>query len=126
MFITDWKMTCGEYKDLTCSAPCTMYSVLLEHKLIEDPFYGLNEEKATKLSEMDCVFEAEFAVDDTMLEKEYADLTFLGLDTICRTELNGTELDSVKNMHRAYTYDVKNLLKAGTNKIELYFLFQQY
>ena len=121
MFITDWKMTCGEYKDLPCSAPCTMYGVLLEHKLIEDPFYGMNEEKTTKLSELDCVFESEFNLDDSMLEKEYAELTFLGLDTICSIQINGNEIDCVKNMHTAYTYEVKHLLKVGTNKIVLSF-----
>ena len=121
MYLKDWKMTYGEYKNLTCSAPCTMYGVLLEHKLIEDPFYGLNEKKATKLSEQDCMFETEFFVDNTMLENEYAELTFLGLDTICRIELNGVELDLVKNMHRAYTYNVKKFLNTGKNNIVLYF-----
>ena len=57
MVLNNWKMTCGEYKDLECSAPCSMYSVLLEHELIEDPFYGINEEKATLLSDLDCIFE---------------------------------------------------------------------
>ena len=99
MLLKDWKMTFGEYNKLACSAPCTMYGVLLEHNIIEDPFYRLNEEKATKLSEKDCMFETEFFVDAAMLENEYAELTFLGLDTICRIELNGVELDFVKNMH---------------------------
>lgn len=121
MFINDWKMTFGDYKDLYCSVPCTMYSVLLEHKLIEDPFYGLNEEKATKLSEIDCTFESEFNIEASEIGREYAELTFLGLDTICSIRINGIEIDSVKNMHRAYTYDVKKLLKAGRNKIELCF-----
>jgi len=121
MFIKEWKLTCGEYKNLPCSAPCTMYGVLLEHNLIPDPFYGLNEEKVTLLSDMDCTFESEFDADDSMLDKDYAELTFLGLDTICSIWINGVEVDSVKNMHTAYTYDVKNLLKSGKNRIVLNF-----
>lgn len=121
MFIKDWKMTCGEYKNLSCSVPCTMYGVLLEHGLIEDPFYGLNEKDVTKLSDMECTFESEFIIDESMLEKDYAELTFLGLDTICTIRLNETEIDRVKNMHVAYTYDVRKLLRAGTNKIVLKF-----
>ena len=121
MFINNWKMTCGEYKDLSCSAPCTMYGVLLEHKLIDDPFYGLNEIEATKLSELDCIFESEFDIEASMLEKEYAELTFLGLDTICSIQINGVEIDNVKNMHTAYTYEIKHLLKVGTNRIVLNF-----
>ena len=40
---------------------------------------------------------------------------------ICRISLNGRELDRVKNMHRAYTYDVKELLRPGKNTLRLEF-----
>lgn len=121
MYLTEWKMTYEQYKDLPCTAPCTMYGVLLEHKLTDDPFYGLNEREYAKLSEKDCIFESEFEVDEKMLENEYVELTFLGLDTICEITLNGTLLDKVENMHRAYTYDVKELITVGKNKLKLYF-----
>ncbi|MBO7148738.1 MAG: glycoside hydrolase family 2 protein [Clostridia bacterium] len=121
MYLTKWKMTYGTHKDLPCTAPCSMYSVLLDHKIIDDPFYGLNERKYMHLSENGCRFECRFDVDRDLLSKEYIELTFLGLDTICDITLNGTSLDSVRNMHRAYTYDVKALLKEGNNIIELDF-----
>lgn len=121
MKLTNWKMTYEEHKNLDCTAPCSMYSVLLDHKLIDDPFYGLNEREYQHLSGKDCRFECEFQVDADTLAKEYNELTFLGLDTICDIYLNGTLLDSIMNMHRAYTYDVKPQLKLGTNKLELSF-----
>ncbi len=121
MYLTEWKMTYEEHKNLACTAPCSMYSVLLENKLIDDPFYGLNEREYMHLSEKDCKFECEFEVDETVLSKEYLELTFLGLDTICAITLNGTLLDNTMNMHRAYTYDVKHLLQSGKNRIELDF-----
>ena len=40
MIIDNWKMDYESYKGLECKAPCTMYGVLLEHGIIEDPFYG--------------------------------------------------------------------------------------
>ena len=109
MFLENWKMTYEGHENLSCNAPCSMYSVLFEHGIIDDPFYGLNEREYMKLSEKDCKFECEFEVTKDMLSKEYLELTFLGLDTICDITLNGTPLDSVKNMHRAYTYSVKEL-----------------
>lgn len=121
MKLTNWKMTFDGHKNLSCTAPCSMYSVLLDHKIIDDPFYGLNEREYQHLSKKDCKFECEFDVDSETLAKEYNELNFLGLDTICDIYLNGTLLDSVMNMHRKYTYDVKSLLKNGTNKLELYF-----
>ena len=98
-----------------------MYSVLYEHKIIDDPFYGLNERDYMHLSEKDCKFACEFETTEDMLSKEHLELTFLGLDTLCDIRLNGNFLDSVKNMHRAYTYSVNGLLKVGLNRIELDF-----
>lgn len=37
MEIKNWKMTYEGHKDLPCQVPCSMYSVLLEHGIIEDP-----------------------------------------------------------------------------------------
>ena len=62
MYLTDWRMNYEEHTGLACKAPCSMYGVLLDHGLIEDPFYGLNEQAATRLSDKDCVFETEFSV----------------------------------------------------------------
>ena len=121
MILNNWKMTCGEYKDLECLAPCSMYSVLLEHKLIEDPFYGINEEKVTALSELDCIFETEFILKEETLEREYIELKLSGIDTICDIIVNGNIIDSVKNMHREYVYNVKNYVVKGKNIVRLEF-----
>ena len=121
MYLIDWKMTYENHKDLPCKAPCTMYSVLLENGIIDNPFYGLNEAELTKLSEKGCVFECDFEVDEAILSKEYVELSFLGLDTICTIFVNGKLIDNVKNMHRMYRYDVKETLHKGTNKVKLEF-----
>ncbi len=121
MKLTNWKMTYEEHKNLTCTVPCSMYSVLLDHKIIDDPFYGLNEREYWHLSDKGCKFSCEFDVDENTLAKEYLELTFLGLDTICEITLNGNLLDNTMNMHRAYTYDVKHLVSVGKNVIELDF-----
>jgi len=121
MKLTNWKMTYEEHKNLECTAPCSMYSVLLDHKIIDDPFYGLNEREYMHLSDKGCKFECDFDVDEYTLSKEYIELTFLGLDTICEITLNGRLVDNTMNMHRAYTYDVKQLLKAGKNTLVLDF-----
>lgn len=120
MYLSDWNMI-YDHKELPCRAPCSMYSVLYEHKLIDDPFYGLNERDYMHLSEKNCKFTCEFEVTPDLCAKEHLELTFLGLDTLCDITLNGSSLDSVKNMHRAYTYSVKDQLTIGSNKIELDF-----
>ncbi len=113
-------MDFGDYSGLHCSAPCDMYSVLLEHGYISDPYYGANEEGLYDLSRQDCVFYSEFILDDNELGRDKIELTFYGLDTICDIYFNGTLLDSVMNMHRMYEYDIKALAKRK-NEIRLEF-----
>ena len=121
MKIQNWTMYFKDYEPLSCTAPCTMYSVLLEHDKIPDPFYGLNERELQHLGEKDCTFEAVFIPEDEILARDYVELIFHGLDTICHIYLNGTRLDKVKNMHRTYAYDVKELLHQGENTLRLEF-----
>ena len=121
MEIKNWTMEYPGTEDLVCIAPCTMYSVLLENGKIPDPFYGMNDKKLTALADADCSFEAVFDTEEGMLSKDFAELTFYGLDTLCTITLNGRILDSVRNMHRAYTYEVKALLKERGNILRLDF-----
>ncbi len=118
MFIKDWKMDFDKYTGLSCTVPCDMYSILYDHGYIDDPYYGTNEEGLTALSRKDSVFYSEFFLNEDELNCEKIDLTFFGIDTICDIYFNGTLLDSVKNMHRMYEYDVKTLAKE-TNEIRL-------
>ena len=118
MKITSWKMDFLDYKGISCTIPTDMYSVLFENGYISDPYYGTNEEKLTPLSENDVTFYSEFSLDKKSLESRYKYLTFYGIDTICDIYLNGTPLDSVKNMHRKYEYEVGALLKEK-NEIRL-------
>ena len=122
LIIENFKMSYGEHKNLECKVPCSMYSVLLEHNIIKDPFYGLNELELTSLSDNDCIFEADFLADDKMLEKEFVELKFFGLDTICEIYLNNAKIGKVKNMHREYLFDIKDKLKKGKNYLKLKFL----
>ena len=120
MLIQDWKMNFNGETDILCKAPCSMYSVLKETGKIADPFYGTNELELRHLSEQDCTFHTSFEVDDEMLSRDYVELFFHGLDTICDIYLNEKKLDHVMNMHRTYVYDVKKLL-GKINSIRLEF-----
>lgn len=120
MIIKDWKMNFDGCKGLECTIPCDMYSVLFAHGKISDPYYGLNELDLTDLSRKDCTFYSEFILTRDELLREKIELSFYGLDTICDIYFNGTLLDSVKNCHRLYEYDIKSLAKEN-NEIRLEF-----
>lgn len=121
MKIQSWTMEYDAYEPLACQAPCTMYSVLLEHGKIPDPFYGTNERELRHLGEKDCAFTAVFTPEEGLARKEHVELTFHGLDTLCAITLNGHRLGRVKNMHRTYVFDVKDQLLPGENTLRLEF-----
>lgn len=121
MLLNNWKMNYRDYKNLACTVPCSMYSVLLEHELIPDPFYGMNDRVLRDYSLYGCSFTTEFDVTEENLNKEYNFLKFNGLDTICTITLNGEIIGKTKNMHRRYAFDVKSLLKKSGNIITLEF-----
>lgn len=121
MYISQWKLNYENYSNLPCTAPCSMYSVLLEHGLIKDPFFGLNELELAALSDRDCEFTSVFEIDEESFGREHKELVFYGLDTICAIYLNGHLLDRVDDMHITYTYDVNDYLIAGENVIILKF-----
>lgn len=120
MLLKNWEMT-YDGETLDCEAPCSLYGVLYANGKIPDPFYGMNERELGSLSDKGCLFSSVFDVTAEMLGREYAELEFFGLDTICKITLNGTVLADVKNMHRAYRFDVKNLLREGENRVDLEF-----
>ena len=120
MIICDWKMDFCEHLGLSCSVPCDMYSVLFAHGKIPDPYYGTNEALLTDLSRHDCTFYSDFSLTKGELARGRIELSFYGLDTICDIYFNGTLLDSVKNCHRLYEYDIKALAREN-NEIRLEF-----
>lgn len=121
MNIRNWVMEYDQMEPLPCVSPCTLYSVLLDHDKIPDPFYGTNERELRHLGEKDCAFTARFTPGEDILNREFVELTFHSLDTLCEITLNGHRLARVKNMHRTYVFSVKELLHSGENTLRLAF-----
>ena len=121
MKICDFKLNFREFKNLECKVPCSLYSTLLEKGLMDDPYYGTNEKKALELCRDDCEFTSVFTVDKETFEKNNILLRFHSLDTICDVFLNGHKLGHCENMHRTFTFDVKNLVNNGENELKIQF-----
>lgn len=98
--------------------PGSVLSFLLDNKIIDDPFYRDNEDKAFAILNNEYEFSREF---DLAEIKSEMFLCCDGLDTLATIYLNDKLVAKTKNMHRAYKFDVSNLLKTGTNKILIHF-----
>jgi beta-mannosidase len=119
MKLSDWYLS-FRGKGLKCTPPCSLYSTLLEHSLIEHPFIGTNEYKTCELSNEDYEFSTEFTVGKELLGYKNIVLRFYSLDTLCTIKLNGEVLANTDNMHRIYEFQVKERLAQGENRLCVY------
>lgn len=108
----NWTMRTERFGALPCSVPCSLYSTLLAHGKIENPYYRENEYISTRLCDEDCVFETVFDCTDDILAHKNISLTFEGIDTIADVFLNGVKLGSADNMHRIWQFDIKSTVAA--------------
>lgn len=112
-----WKLMGGEY----CTegkVPGSVYSILLNNGLMEDPFYRDNEINALKIMDNEFIFSKKFEY------KKNAKKILLvceGIDAICDIYLNEKKIAHTENMHRTYNFDVADILKEGENTIKLVF-----
>lgn len=116
----NWEMLYGE-KRLETSVPFSMYSDLLRHGEIEDPYYRDNEDAAMALSREDYTYQCHFDMDPALKECERIWLHFDGIDTLTDIYLNGVHLGETFNMHREWEFDVKELVKERENVLEVRF-----
>lgn len=119
--IKNFTLDVGEYTGLACVAPCSKYSVLLEHGFIGEVSEGLNASDALAYADKSCCFTAEVDVSALMMSMKSVFLRFDGLDTACRVELNGKEIAVTTSAHRSYSFDVKTKVTVGKNVLKLFF-----
>lgn len=92
---------------------------LLDAGLIADPFDGDNENHQQWIGDIDWQYACTFDWQDDGQTRH--DLVAGGLDTVADLRLNGRPVGHVENFHRSYRWDVRGLLREGTNTLEVAF-----
>lgn len=116
----DWSLDYRDHRNLSADVPCSLYSVLLAHGLMEDPFFGENEPVARELTRGGCLFRKRFGLPANRPDDGRAFLVFEAIDTIARVVLNGAVLGEPCNMHRRWEYDVTGCLRQEDNLLEVH------
>jgi len=111
----------GKAKWLPAKVPGCVHNDLLSNKIIEDPFYRINEKELQWIGETDWVYRTNFTVDDKEINYKNLNLVFHGLDTYAKVYLNDNLLLETDNMFRTWRADVKQLLKPGQNTLGIEF-----
>lgn len=102
------------------TVPGTVHTDLMAQELIEDPFYRLNERGVQWVDKEDWIYRTTFDASPELLAKQNIVLHFEGLDTYADVTLNGKKILSADNMFREWKADVRSLLKARGNELQVY------
>lgn len=111
----------GTDKWLPATVPGTVHQDLLRHRLLPNPFFGLNEEKIQWVENEDWEYKTTFTVTEEQLARDAALMTFEGLDTYASVYLNGSLLLKADNMFVGYSVPVKEVLRKGENRLHVFF-----
>lgn len=118
----NWTMhRADEQEVIPAVVPGSVYCDLLAAGKMEDPFWKDNEDAALALMDHDYVYNTTFDCPADILSSDQVVLHFDGLDTVADVKLNGVLLGHVENMHRTWEFQVKDIVKAEANALEVYF-----
>ncbi|MNO19897.1 Exo-beta-D-glucosaminidase precursor [compost metagenome] len=120
--LDNWQFrACGDETWLPAAVPGTVHTDLLRNELIPSPFYGKNEHELQWIDKKDWEYRTVLQLDEEWQQRAIAELVFKGLDTYADVYVNDVHVLSADNMFRAWTVDVKVLLRAGENEIRVRF-----
>lgn len=111
----------GQSAWLPASVPGTVHTDLMAAGKIKDPFFGLNEKELQWIGKVNWIYKTTFSVPAELMSKQNLMLVFHGLDTYADVTLNGKSILSANNMFRTWKIDVKKLVKAEGNDLQIRF-----
>lgn len=106
---------------MPAEVPGVVHLDLLKNKVIEDPFYRMNESKVQWIGKEQWVYKRDFEVSERMYNKSQIKLNCDGLDTFASLYINDELVAKTENMHLRYQFDCKPFLKQGSNTIKIVF-----
>ena len=117
--IMDWEFK-YQKKWHKATVPGNNFYDLLNHKFIEDPFFGTNEDSLQWIAQREWEYQSKFHVNNKTLSKNKQSLLFRGLDTYAKVYLNDSLILLADNMFRSWEVNVKGILRSE-NKINIKF-----
>ncbi len=117
---TNWKFKKANDTSWTkANVPSTVHSDLIANNKIKDPFYRLNEHDVQWIDKTDWEYETSFNLKEEVLNSEFIELDFRGIDTYSKIYLNDSLLLKTDNMFRNYQVDVKSYLREANNVLKV-------
>jgi len=118
----NWRLRAvGESEWIPIAAPGEVHVALMDAGRIPDPFTADNELQVQWVAQTDWEFEGLFQVSEEILALDRVLISFDGLDTLTEVMLNDILLGKTANAFRKFEWDVKDLLHAEENRLQIVF-----
>jgi beta-mannosidase len=101
--------------------PGAIHTDLHRNGLIDDPFFGCNEQDLQWIGRNDWVYKTAFQLKEEDFGAENISLVFEGLDTYADVYLNNQKVLEAKNMFRTWEIPCNENLRPGENNLEIRF-----
>lgn len=101
------------------NVPGDNYSTLLRAGVIQDPYYGKNEDEVQWVKDKTWTWTRNFKVSSNLLNKKSIYLNANEIDTCSTILINGKKVGSTQSQFIRHRFNLKGLLKLGDNKIEI-------
>ena len=108
--------------NMQVSVPSVVQQSLFEAGIIPHPYLGTVENDLLWISDHPWKYTLHFDADKELLDKDFVELVFEGIDTYADVMLNGSLMLSADNMFREWKLDAKSVLKAEDNVLEVSFM----
>jgi beta-mannosidase len=118
-----WKFSCNDSNNFrNATVPGSVFTDLMNHKIISDPFLKDNEKDCQWVSKQTWTYSVNFDINPEILKKfKFAEICFLGIDTYADVYLNSVLVLSCNNALRPWKKEVKSLLKSKDNQLKIVF-----
>ncbi|MDR3217762.1 MAG: glycoside hydrolase family 2 protein [Dysgonamonadaceae bacterium] len=117
-----WKFKQARFNNwYPATVPGVVHTDLINNKIIEDPFFSLNERSVQWVDKEDWIYETSFNVPSQIINKNNIRLFFKGLDTFADVYLNDVKILKADNMFREWKVDIKSVVKEKGNQLRIYF-----
>ena len=116
----NWSISSKSTKTYQSDSPCTVLSVLLDNKVIDNPYYRDNEKNARSFLYNNYSFVNNFQLSDEDLKRDNY-LCFDRLCTIADIFVNDIKIGEARDMHQRYKYKLDNKILRKDNTLRLEF-----
>ncbi len=116
----NWKLRNAKQTSwMEVNMPSCVQNELIKRKIIPNPFWENEEKKCEWIEKETWEYVCNFDLVPSMMSHKNIMLILEGIDTYGKIKLNGRDLGYANNMHRTWSYNIKNIVQQNGNVLSI-------